>query len=181
MKLNKQGVRDLNGIVNAGAKRFDERPLSRASVAARVELTEGKNHLPAELASKLLANEQAQVAEFGAPLDPEQQEFLQLLAEECAETVQRVTKILRFGLRRNPWNGQDNVERLEAEIGDICAVLDVLELLGIVDSERVHSHTIRKLKAFVTEVDPARPRLRHITPETRNRICRELLGTFPQS
>lgn len=147
-KLNKQGVRDLG---------HGRRP------------DFGKNEMPPELASKLLA---PKVAEFGPPLTAEEQEFLEILAEECAETIQRTTKVLRFGIRTSPWDGKDTVERLEAEIGDICAALDVLELLGIIDSDRVKVHADRKLRAFVVEEDPVRPRLRHITPALRTRIAK---------
>jgi hypothetical protein len=168
MKLNKQGVRDLGHApktkVNSGLASLP--PLMTQEEAAIVREHFGKNQLPGEMAAKLLEGQ----AEFGAPLAPEVEEFLHILAEECAETIQRVTKVLRFGPRRNPWDGKDSVERLESEIGDVCAALDVLELLGLIDSDRVHDHTTRKLRAFVVEENPAKPRLRHATAELRAKI-----------
>jgi NTP pyrophosphatase (non-canonical NTP hydrolase) len=150
VKLNKQGVRDLNSL----------RP-------KEPEPDFGKNQMPPEMASKLLSE---QPAEFGAPLDPQVVEFLHLLAEECAETVQRVTKILRFGLRKNPWNGKDNVEQLEAEVGDILAVLDVLAVLEVIQDDRVNVNCKRKLDAFIQEENPARPRIRHMSPELLKKL-----------
>jgi hypothetical protein len=157
-KTNKQGVRDLNNL--------------------KPKVPEfGKNHLPAEMASKLLCDPEicapnCPKAEFGAPLDPQVQEFLQILAEECAETIQRITKILRFGLRRNPWDGKDNVERFESEIGDILASLDVLASLKVIDPKRIEAHELKKLAAFITEENPAKPRLRHMDDALRATLAK---------
>jgi hypothetical protein len=168
MKLNKQGVRDLGHApktkVNSGLASLP--PLMTQEEAATVREHFGKNQLPGEMAAKLLEGQ----AEFGAPLAPEVEEFLHILAEECGETVQRVTKILRFGLRRNPWDGKDNVERLEAEVADITAAATVLNLLGVVDAGRIVETTASKLRAFVVEENPAKPRIRHMTADLRAKI-----------
>lgn len=102
-----------------------------------------------------------QVAPFGEPLSPEVTEILTILAEECGEVVQRVTKILRFGFRRNPWDDKDNVERLEQELGDVAALVECLHHLDVIDTSRVVDNAVKKLKAFLVEEDPTRPRLRH--------------------
>lgn len=103
------------------------------------------------------------VEPFGDPISKAEEEMLIILAEECGEVIKRVTKILRFGKRRNPWDGQDNVERLESEIGDLAAVTECLALLKTIDREKVVDHAVKKLKAFETEEDPKRPRLRWAT------------------
>lgn len=168
-KLNKQGVRDLNAV---GKKAV---PTPGSFIAGPGTSEEfGKHQLPGELAAKLLSE---QPAEFGAQLDPQVQEFLHILAEECAETVQRVTKILRFGMRRNPWDGKDNIERLESEIGDIHAAATVLVCLDVLNPDRIHAHAFRKLSAFVVEESPAKPRLRHADDRLRavlQRILEEM-------
>jgi hypothetical protein len=169
MKTNKQGVRDL-GHASTKPKAPDFGP----SELAHKLLCEVGDTVKAGAFHREAQITYGDAVEFGPPLAPEVQEFLQLLAEECAETIQRVTKILRFGVRRNPWDGQDNVERLEAEIGDICAALDVLELLGIIDGDRVQVHNDRKLKSFVVEENPTRPRIRHMTDDLRAKINRHL-------
>jgi NTP pyrophosphatase (non-canonical NTP hydrolase) len=50
---------------------------------------------------------------------------LGILTEECAEVIQAVSKINRFGME-NGWNGVSNRESLITEIGDVMAVLQIL-------------------------------------------------------
>lgn len=155
MKLNKQGVRDLNHITKP-------KPVPDF----------GKNQLPGELAAKLLT-ETAATVPFGDALPPEVQEMLTILAEECGEVVQRVTKILRFGMRSNPWNGKDNVQQLETELGDIMAVIAALHALRVIDNDRVDELGMAKVEAFLVEEDPTRPRLRHAGKVLRAILERE--------
>lgn len=56
-----------------------------------------------------------------------EQYLLSCLSEECAETIQRVTKILRFGMNEVQ-EGQllTNAERLAYEFNDILGVMTVL-------------------------------------------------------
>lgn len=56
-------------------------------------------------------------------LSPAEAERLALLAEECAEVIQVIGKILRHGFEsRHPKGGPDNRRLLEREIGDVeCA------------------------------------------------------------
>lgn len=77
-----------------------------------------------------------------------EQYLLSCLSEECAEVVQRVTKILRFGMT-NIQQGQseDNRERLIYEINDIFGVIELLEENGL-DLSTIGDHTqIGKKKA----------------------------------
>lgn len=50
---------------------------------------------------------------------------MSILQEECAEVIQAVSKINRFGLN-NAWNGVTNKEALITEIGDVVAIISVL-------------------------------------------------------
>lgn len=52
---------------------------------------------------------------------------LVLIIEECAEVIQAITKIQRFGID-STWNGISNYEQLVSEIGDLLAVIDLLNL-----------------------------------------------------
>ena len=50
------------------------------------------------------------------------------LAEECAEVIKETMKVLRFG--ENDYNPSDplkttNLDRLRAEVIDLCAVIDM--------------------------------------------------------
>jgi NTP pyrophosphatase (non-canonical NTP hydrolase) len=50
---------------------------------------------------------------------------LVILQEECAEVTQAVAKCFRFG-KDGEWDGTTNQRRLEAEIGDVLALIDIL-------------------------------------------------------
>jgi NTP pyrophosphatase (non-canonical NTP hydrolase) len=69
------------------------------------------------------------------------QEALVILAEECAETIQAISKLQRFGL-----DNDKNVKALEKEIGDILAMLSVLDYCGYIDSDNIMKRVPVKLK-----------------------------------
>lgn len=48
-----------------------------------------------------------------------------ILTEECAEVIQAVSKINRFGLN-SEWEGVTNKQSLITEIGDVLALIHVL-------------------------------------------------------
>ena len=52
-------------------------------------------------------------------------EALLILQEECAEVGQAVSKCFRFG-KDGEWEGTTNRQRLENEIGDVLAMIDIL-------------------------------------------------------
>jgi NTP pyrophosphatase (non-canonical NTP hydrolase) len=52
-------------------------------------------------------------------------EVMAILQEECAEVIQAVSKINRFGLESS-WQGVTNKEALITEIGDVLAVIIIL-------------------------------------------------------
>ena len=53
-------------------------------------------------------------------------EALVILQEECAEVIQVISKIHRFGLRGyNPVTAEYNNELLHKEIGDLLCMIDI--------------------------------------------------------
>jgi NTP pyrophosphatase (non-canonical NTP hydrolase) len=55
---------------------------------------------------------------------------LNVLMEECAEVIKEASKINRFGqFSRHPFieNSPTNIENLTQEIGDVLAILDVIQ------------------------------------------------------
>jgi NTP pyrophosphatase (non-canonical NTP hydrolase) len=50
---------------------------------------------------------------------------MSVLQEECAEVIQAVSKINRFGLN-SEWEGVTNKQSLITEIGDVLALIHVL-------------------------------------------------------
>lgn len=56
-----------------------------------------------------------------------QEMILTLVTEECAETAQRATKAIRFGLNEIQENQDlNNMERLIYEFNDLVAVMELL-------------------------------------------------------
>lgn len=71
-------------------------------------------------------------------MDDRAQETMDILQEECAEVIQMVSKIRRFGLdEEHRKDGGKNRERLECEIGDVLAMFDLLEDMGIVNRTNI--------------------------------------------
>lgn len=69
-------------------------------------------------------------------MDKETKEILCIAQEECAEVVRAISKVFRFGME-NTWNEQTNKEHLEEELGDVTAMLYILQMSGIVSEENV--------------------------------------------
>lgn len=67
-------------------------------------------------------------------------EVMSILQEECAEVTQAVSKCFRFGLdNHKPGKPLTNREHLEVELGDVKAMIELLEQKGIVDPQAVES------------------------------------------
>lgn len=69
-------------------------------------------------------------------MDKEIKEIFCITQEECAEVTQAISKIFRFGIDTS-WNGRTNKQRLEEELGDLKAMMYILEMSGIVNEENV--------------------------------------------
>lgn len=86
------------------------------------------------------------------------QEVLSLIItqEESLELAHIISKILRFGFENyHPKTKIKNVDLLEEEIGDLLACIKILESMNIVNSERVHLYSekkIEKLKVYQPEI-----------------------------
>ena len=66
-------------------------------------------------------------------LTPYQDECLEILVEECAEVIQEKSKIFRFGCDATSWHHPDKLhsECLETELGDLLAMIELVQLSGI--------------------------------------------------
>ncbi len=93
-------------------------------------------------------------------MPPADVECLAIVAEECGEAVQRVGKILRFGMVTSPYTGKHNRDTLEAELGDVLAAIALLNHNGVIDSARVLAHAEEKVRGYA--VDPGRVRHAHV-------------------
>lgn len=74
-------------------------------------------------------------------------EILNILTEECAEVIQAVSKVQRFGIdNTNPFSTETNREHLEQEIGDVLTMIDLLYVKGIISNENVLEAQKRKIE-----------------------------------
>lgn len=72
-------------------------------------------------------------------------EALLILAEECAEVIQATSKCFRFGIDGS-YNDETNLTRLEQEIGDVLAMIDILTQQDEISLERLTLAKQRKFK-----------------------------------
>lgn len=72
---------------------------------------------------------------------------LEILAEECAEVIQIKSKIVRFGMYfRHPETGRTTRDDLVQELGDVLAMIDILEYHGMFGHEELFDAKLRKLE-----------------------------------
>lgn len=85
-------------------------------------------------------------------MDPKTKEVMDILQEECAEVIQAVSKISRFGIDNyKPGKPKTNREHLEEELGDTLAMIDILKEMGVVSTagmEAAKQAKIQKLKQW---------------------------------
>jgi NTP pyrophosphatase (non-canonical NTP hydrolase) len=73
------------------------------------------------------------------------QEALRILQEECAEVIQAISKIFRFGEdSRWPEDNITNLEQLEMELGDIFCMMNYLMEKKYVNEKEVLRYGIVK-------------------------------------
>lgn len=69
-------------------------------------------------------------------MDKQVKEIFCITQEECAEVTQAISKVFRFGIDTS-WNGRTNKQRLEEELGDLLAMIYILQMSGIVSEEKI--------------------------------------------
>jgi NTP pyrophosphatase (non-canonical NTP hydrolase) len=69
-------------------------------------------------------------------------EIYDILIEECAEVIQAVSKVKRFGIDSVD---ETNRDRLEQEIGDLLTMIDLLYVKGIINEKNVLEAQQRKI------------------------------------
>jgi NTP pyrophosphatase (non-canonical NTP hydrolase) len=85
-------------------------------------------------------------------MDSRTKEVMDILQEECAEVIQAVSKISRFGLDNiKPGKPKTNREHLEEELGDLYAMINILQEMDIVSWNNIEAASnakIEKLKKW---------------------------------
>lgn len=69
-------------------------------------------------------------------LNDQQNEVLLITLEECAEVIQAISKVFRFGID-SVHNSVSNKEHLEEETGDLLCMIEMMMEQGILDREVV--------------------------------------------
>jgi NTP pyrophosphatase (non-canonical NTP hydrolase) len=78
-------------------------------------------------------------------MNEDTREILIILQEECAEVIQAVSKISRFGLDNyKPGKPKTNREHLEEELGDMLAMIDIMLEKSVISLE--HLEVAKKAK-----------------------------------
>lgn len=80
-----------------------------------------------------------------APIDPKVDEVLTILAEECAEVIQEISKIRRFGIDSSHKDGITHRQKLEKEVGDVLAMIDIAMRSRIIDDPAVYDSRVGKM------------------------------------
>ena len=92
------------------------------------------------------------VKEGKVAMQEDNNEVMDILQEECAEVIQAVSKIRRFGIEgKHPDKPYNNREHLEEELGDMLAMIDILMVNDIVSWGNLHQAKrakIEKLKKW---------------------------------
>lgn len=74
-------------------------------------------------------------------------EIMSILQEENAEVIQAISKCFRFGLNnRKPGKPLTNKEHLEVELGDVLAMIELLQNLGIISEKALEESKEKKFE-----------------------------------
>ena len=85
-------------------------------------------------------------------MSSKEKEVMDILQEECAEVIQAVSKISRFGIDNiKPGKPKTNREHLEEELGDMLAMIDIMMDLSVISLDNLEiakKAKIEKLKKW---------------------------------
>ena len=85
-------------------------------------------------------------------MDEDNNEVMDIAQEECAEVIQAISKIRRFGMdNAKPGTDYTNRQHLEEELGDVLAMIDILMINEVVSWGNLHKAKrakIEKLKKW---------------------------------
>jgi len=85
-------------------------------------------------------------------MNEDSNEVMDITQEECAEVIQAISKIRRFGIdNTKPGTDYTNRAHLEEEVGDVLAMIDILMINNVVSWANLHvakRAKIEKLKKW---------------------------------
>ena len=77
-------------------------------------------------------------------MNDKEREILVITQEECAEVIQEISKIFRFGIDEQHREGMPHREKLETEVGDLLAMIDLMFEHKMIDVEKIQEAIQRK-------------------------------------
>ena len=84
-------------------------------------------------------------------MDSNINEILLIMQEECAEVTQAISKCFRFGLdNHKPGKPKTNKEHLEEELGDLVAMITLLEMNGVISQHNIEKAKLAKFEKLRT-------------------------------
>ena len=76
-------------------------------------------------------------------MNEKQREVMLIAQEECAEVVQAISKCFRFGFD-DSYENETNQQRLEKEVGDLMAMIELMVDNDIVNRYNIQIQTVAK-------------------------------------
>ena len=76
-------------------------------------------------------------------MNEKQKEILRITQEECAEVIQAISKIFRFGVDEN-FQGQTNRQRLAGELGDLQCMITLLKQYDVEQDTEIFTAELNK-------------------------------------
>lgn len=76
-------------------------------------------------------------------MDKVDKEIMLIAQEECAEVVQAISKVFRFGMDES-YNDRTNKQRLEEETGDLLCMIQLMMDKGIISESNVRYWSSQK-------------------------------------
>ena len=84
-------------------------------------------------------------------MDTNVNEILLIMQEECAEVTQAISKCFRVVLdNHKPGKPKTNKEHLEEELGDLIAMITLLEMHGVVSQHSIEKAKLAKFEKLKT-------------------------------
>jgi NTP pyrophosphatase (non-canonical NTP hydrolase) len=78
-------------------------------------------------------------------MDDKQKEIMLIAQEECAEVVQAISKVFRFGMDDvHPTTMKSNKDSLEEEVGDLMCMIELMQEYGIINATNVLNANVKK-------------------------------------
>ncbi len=78
-------------------------------------------------------------------MDDKQKEIMLIAQEECAEVVQAISKVFRFGMDDvHPTTMKSNKDSLEEEVGDLMCMIELMQEYGIINASNVLNANVKK-------------------------------------